>query len=120
MTEGVHVPPMSDDEMRAALAGVQPYTIVILRKTPAYAETPEVGAVIWEHGRRNFELRARGELAIVCPVGDSEVAGIGIFTTDGDATHRIMDADPAVTAGYLSYETYATRSFPGDALPSLA
>jgi hypothetical protein len=29
-----------------------------------------VDGIIWEHGRRNFSLRADGLLSIICPVGD--------------------------------------------------
>jgi hypothetical protein len=39
-----------------------------------------VDGIIWEHGRRNFSLRADGLLSIICPVGDgTQVAGVGIF-----------------------------------------
>ena len=41
---------------------------------------PGVDKILWEHGRRNFALRAEGLLAIVCPVNDgSQVKGVGIL-----------------------------------------
>lgn len=57
-------------------------------------------------------------LAIVCPVADdSEWAGIVIFDAPPGETARIMDGDPAVTAGVLAYEVHPVRGFPGDRLP---
>ena len=82
---------------------------------------PGVEAIIWEHGRRNFALRADGVLAIVCPVADgSEVNGLGIFTTSAEETTRIMDEDPGVKAGVFVYEIHPCRGFPGSSLPSVA
>ncbi|MBV9131190.1 MAG: hypothetical protein JO318_00735, partial [Chloroflexi bacterium] len=73
---------------------------------------------IWEHGRRNFALRAAGLLSVVCPIRDSsDVAGIGVFGADAQAVERIMQGDPAVAAGVLKYEVHAARGFPGDSLP---
>lgn len=107
----------SDEDMRALMATTAPYTAVLLRHGPRYddADTP---SVVWEHGRRNFELRADGRLAIVLPVRDgTDVAGIGVFALDEAATRAVMDDDPGVRAGVFTYELHPTRSFPGDALP---
>jgi hypothetical protein len=107
----------SDDEMRAAMATTAPYTAVLLRHGPSY-DDPGTPAVVWEHGRRNFELRAAGTLAVVLPVRDgSDLAGIGIFALDEATTRTVMDGDPGVLAGVFTYEVHPTRSFPGDALP---
>jgi len=107
---------ITDDYIREMLQNSKPYTLVILRKTP---KSEERGAdkIVWEHGRRNFELRSDGKLCVACPVRDeSDVSGIGIFSTDVNATREIMDEDPGVKAGIFVYEVHATRSFPGDAL----
>jgi hypothetical protein len=107
----------TDEEMRASLARTREYTVVILHPGPNYG-TDEAGALIWEHGRRNFDLRDQGKLAIVCPVpGGGAVSGVGIFTEPLAATRELLDGDPAIAAGVLTYEAHATRSFPGDALP---
>jgi hypothetical protein len=61
------------------LASSQPYCLMILREGPRW-EQPGADKIIWEHGRRNFQLRANGALAVVCPVVDGgEIKGIGIF-----------------------------------------
>ncbi|MFF3563597.1 hypothetical protein ACFYXS_26450 [Streptomyces sp. NPDC002574] len=107
---------VSDDDMRAGMAGSKEYTAVILEAGPAYG-TAEAGPVIWEHARRNFALRADGLLNIVCPVtDDSEVRGIGILDADPDTARSIMAEDPGVKAGVFTFTLHPVRSFPGDRL----
>jgi len=108
---------ITDEYMRTQLATLKQFTLVLIRPTAKRAE-PDAQRIVWEHGRRNFELRAKGVLAIVCPVtGPSELAGLGIFDATPDETRTIMDADPAVKAGIFTYEMYPVRSFPGDRFP---
>ena len=114
----VDTTPISDDYMGEMLAKSSGYTVVLLKSTDR-PRTPEVDAIIWEHGRRNFALRAQGVLSIVCPVvDDSQWSGIGIFNADAHEVARIMDGDPGVQAGVFTYEVHPVRSFPGDALPA--
>lgn len=106
----------TDEEMAAQLAATKEYTIVVLRSGPN-AGAPDAQQVTWEHGRRNFGLRDGGELAIVLPVFDDPVmCGVAVFTTSVDETAAIMADDPGVLAGVFTYDIYASRSFPGDAL----
>lgn len=109
---------ISDDDMRALLPTTRAYTVVILKAGPNRA-MDGADAIVWEHGRRNFGLRAEGKLAIVCPVADgSDVSGVAIFDLDEARTRAVMDEDPGVRAGVFTYEVHPCRSFPGDALPS--
>ena len=108
---------ITDESMRQRISATRNYCIVILKAGP---KKNEEGAekIIWEHGRRNFALRADGVLSIVCPISDgSNVSGIGIFNAPVEEVKKIMDEDPAVQAGVLIYETHACRGFPGDSLP---
>jgi uncharacterized protein YciI len=93
------------------------YTLVILHRT---SKRKESGAdkIVWEHGRRNFELRRDGLLSIVGPVvqDETDVTGVCIFTADLERTKKMMDEDPAVKAGIFTYEAHLIESFPGDAL----
>ncbi len=108
---------ITDEFMREMRGKAWTYSLVLLKRAARYTE-PDAPAVIWEHGRRNHSLRADGVLAIVCPVtDDSQWAGSGIFNTPADETASIMDGDPAVQAGVLSYEVHPVRGFPGDSLP---
>lgn len=91
---------------------------MVLLKPGPKPDHPDVQKIIWEHGRRNFALRADRLLSVVCPVTvESNVAGLGIFNTKVEETKKIMDEDPAVLAGIFIYEIYPCRSFPGDSLP---
>jgi len=108
---------ITDELMRETRAKAKPYVLMML-KWGARRDDANAAAIIWEHGRRNLELRAEGKLAIVCPVTDGgDICGIGIFSTGPDETKRIMHNDPGVKAGVFVYELYGCRSFPGDALP---
>jgi uncharacterized protein YciI len=108
---------ITDEQMRALLPTTKAYTAVILKAGPEY-QTADRDAIVWEHGRRNFSLRADGRLAIVCPVADgSGVNGIAIFNLDAEQTRVVMDGDPGVQAGVFTYEVHPCRSFPGDTLP---
>ncbi len=110
---------ITDEYMRDMMGRTQPYTVVLLRPTEK-RHSPDADAIVWEHGRRNFALRASGKLPIVCPIRDgSDLSGVGIFNADVDETRRIMDEDPGVQAGIFTYELHPTRTFPGDSLPSL-
>jgi YCII-related domain len=116
---GVVLPTITDELMRERLAATMEYTLMTLRKSAKY-QSPEVDAIVWEHGRRNFALREHGTLAIVMPViDDSETAGIGIFDAPPDEVVEIMNADPGVQAGIFTYEVQRVRGFPGSSLPAL-
>lgn len=111
------LPEITDQQMKERLNQTREYTLVILKTTPATLQD-ESRPIIWEHGRRNMALHAAGALPIVCPVTDgSDVAGIGIFAASVDEVRQILDRDPAIEAGVLTYELHRARGFPGDSLP---
>ncbi len=108
----------TDDEMRERLVHSRNYTVALLRVAPA-ADLPASRPLIWEHGRRNFSLRAAGVLPIVVRVADdSDWAGVGIFNASPAETERILADDPAIQAGILTYELHPVTGFPGDCLPA--
>src|SRR4051812_18131694 len=108
---------ITDEFMRDMLTKTKTYCLVILRPGPRLHE-PGADKIVWEHGRRNFALRAEGLLSIVCPVRDgSNVAGIGVFNASPEEVERLMREDPAVEQGLLEFELHPCRSFPGDTLP---
>jgi hypothetical protein len=115
---GVPLPEVSDETMRERLGGVREYTAVLLRRTDKFVR-PDVDSVVWEHGRRNMALVEHGVLAIVLPVNDDpgDWAGLAIFTVGLKEVAEIMDNDPAISAGILSYELHPVRGFPGSGLP---
>jgi hypothetical protein len=116
-TSEADLPVISDDTMRQGLVITRPFTVLILKKGPNY-DSPEARSIIWEHGRRNFALRAAGLLPIVCPIADgSDVTGIGVFSGDADEVRRIYEQDPGVKVGVFTFEVHPSRSFPGACLP---
>ena len=117
MTTEMATDQITDDYMHDRISKAKPYALVVLKPTPEYFK-PDSRPIVWEHGRRNMALQAAGIMPIVCPVGDEEISGIGIFNTDPDETRAIMADDPAVRAGIFTFEVHVCRAFPGDALPS--
>lgn len=108
--------PITNEFMMQMLSKTKNYTAVILRKGPNDT-IPERQQIIWEHGRRNFELRESGILSIVCPVmEDNDIRGIGIFNADKQAVEKILEEDPAIQKGVLIYEMLHVKTFPGNAL----
>ena len=80
------LPEISDEFMKQMISTTKNYTFMVLKAGPGAAK-PGVEKIIWEHGRRNFSLRASGVLSIVCPMTeDGEISGIGIFNADSDET----------------------------------
>jgi hypothetical protein len=91
---------------------------VLLRHAERYG-AEGTDKIIWEHGRRTMELQADGLMPIVCPVRDeTDLAGICVFVDGLADVRKIMDGDPAVRAGVLSYRAHPRQSFPGSALPA--
>jgi hypothetical protein len=108
---------ISDAYMQEQLTRTREYSVVLLAAAEGYGKEGS-DALVWEHGRRNFELRAAGLLSIVCPVtDDSDLCGVGIFNASVEETVRLMAEDPAVSNGVFTYEVHPVRSFPGDQLP---
>lgn len=107
----------TDEMMRERLAATAEYTLAILRVTD---KRGDAGAdeIIWEHGRRNMELHADGVLPIVCPVRDgTDMAGVCVFAQTPERVREILEGDPAVQAGLLTYTIHPCRGFPGSTLP---
>ncbi len=108
---------ITDDLMMQIISQAKLYSVVLLKSGPNYGK-PENQPIIWEHARRNFELREKGLLSIVCPISDeTDLKGIGIFNADLEQSQEIMEGDPGVIAGVFTYEVHPARSFPGDCLP---
>jgi hypothetical protein len=107
---------ITDHYMHERISKAKSYTLMVLKPTPDYFKS-DSRPIVWEHGRRNMALQAAGIMPIVCPVGDEQIAGIGIFKTDPAEVQAIMADDPGVRAGIFTFQVHACRGFPGDALP---
>jgi hypothetical protein len=108
---------ISDEYMREHMTLSRDYALVLLKAGPQYGSEGSE-RIVWEHGRRNFQLRAEKFLSIVGPVrDDSPLCGIGIFDASLEQVTEVMNGDPGVQAGIFTFEVHPMRSFPGDALP---
>ena len=121
-SRGSSMPEISDEYMKARLQTVRAYTLVLLKKGPAYAppdsRPADQSAIVREHGRRNMALQVEGKLAIVGPLsGGGETVGLYIFTVPEAEVRAIMDSDVAFQASIFTYEVMTLHGFPGDALP---
>ena len=117
MTTCIPTDHITDDYMNNRIGQARTYALVVLKPTPEYFAA-DSRPIVWEHGRRNMALQAAGIMPIVCPVGDDQIAGIGIFDTHPDEARSIIADDPGVRAGIFTFEVHTCRGFPGDALPS--
>lgn len=116
------MPEITDDYMTEQLSRSRVYTAVLLQRGPAYepqsSRSPEKAALVWSHGRRNFELRSEGTIALVGPGHeDGPFLGMVIFNLPLDEARASIEKDPAVAAGFFTYQIGPWRSFPGDTLP---
>jgi hypothetical protein len=122
-TDDSALPEVTDEMLHEALPSTTPYTVVVLKAGPKFSapgpdRNPWVARIIWQHGKRNFALRAAGLMPIICPVADgSGVTGVSIFAASPDDVERIMSQDPGVQEGVFTYDIHPTRTFPGSALP---
>ena len=106
---------VTDEYMQGELAKAREYAVVFLKPGPNIDTADR--SLIWEHGRRNFELRAAGIMNIVGPMTDGgEIQGMCLINGTADEAATVMDGDPAVVAGIFTYEIHTMKSFPGDAL----
>jgi hypothetical protein len=108
---------ITDEFINNILKTLKPYTVALLHAT-SKREEPRADQIVWEHGRRNLELRRDGILCIVLPGNDDEsiVSGIMIFRTDIEETRKIMADDPSVKAGIFTCDIHSFLGFPGDSL----
>jgi hypothetical protein len=108
---------ITDEFMKEQLKKLKGYTMVVLHRTTK-SRQPGVDKLVWEHGRRNMELRLDGVICIVCPgvVDETDFAGLYIMSTGVETTKKIMDGDPTVKEGIFTYEVHAIEGFPGDSL----
>jgi hypothetical protein len=63
-------------------------------------------------------LRADDVIAILCPVGSDNLAGMAVLDVAPERAHEIMADDPCVRAGMMRFDVHPCHSFPGDTLPT--
>ena len=96
------------------------YILLLLKRGPNTDQSEEEGHKIqMGHLHHLFKLKAEGKLVLAGPLDtDVDLRGIGIFNlTDMEQVKTLVEEDPAVKSGRLTYELYPWFGIPGDGLP---
>lgn len=105
------------EQVRELAATATPYSLVLLWWGEDRFQDG-AGAFEAAHQRRMVSLRADGVIAILCPVGSDDLAGMAMLDVPPDQARTIMDDDPCVRAGMMRCDVQPCHSFPGDSLPT--
>ena len=118
MSEGADVE-ITDEYMQEQLAASATYTVALMYRGPRYDDdgARELSRTTGEMSA----LRAQGVLDVVMPLPPKDgvagpLRGLAIFSVPPEEVRALLDVDPAVEAGVLTYELHEGLSFPGDAL----
>jgi len=112
------IPKITMEQFAQVVAATRPYVVLILKAGPRYEmpspeRSPEIQAVIGAHAMRNSAMQKAGLMPIVCPIADgSGVSGAGVFDLSLEDAARVMDGDPAIQQGVLTYELHPCFSLP--------
>ncbi len=108
---------ITNEFIQQQLQKVKPYCLFILKAGPTRNQ-PDAEQIQWEHVRYLLQLREEGRLLITCPImGETDTMGVGILNTaDVEEVKMLLNEDPNVKAGRMTYEIHVCMSFPGDAL----
>ena len=96
------------------------YILLLLKRGSNRGENEEeIEKIQMGHLHHLFKLKAEGKLVLAGPVDtDVDLRGIGIFNlTDMEQVKKLVEEDPAVKSGRLTYEIYPWFGIPGDGLP---
>lgn len=96
------------------------YCLVLLKKgTDTHLDSAKLVQMQMQHLQTLFTLKLQGKLPIFGPLTeDIDLRGIGIFNlTDKTEIAKLLDADPYIKSGAMTYEIYNWFSIPGYTLP---
>ena len=108
---------VSDDAVKQRISKAKAYTFVMLKRT--LASTPELGKRNQiAHLKYLQKLKEEGKLPLYGPLTDNgEIRGICIFNlSDLDAVKKLIEEDPHIKSGHLTYELHPYFGIPGDGL----
>ena len=108
---------VTDDQIQQLAATAQPYSVALLWWGPE-RRMAGADAIELEHQRRMVSLRHDGVIAVLCPGGSEQLAGVAIMTVAAEEAETVMAGDPCVQAGMIRCEVHPCLGFPGDALPA--
>ena len=110
---------ITDEDIRHIVGTGKPYTMVLLKNGSKRDQDSGTAAKIQqEHLRHLLTLRAKGILLVNSPVLDDAVLkGVSIYnSTNKDEIRKLVESDPAIVSGRLTYEIHSWFGIPGDVL----
>jgi len=107
---------VTDEQVQQLAARAASYSLVLLWWDEARFQdgAEEIEAA---HQRRMVSLRADGVIAVLCPVGSDELAGMAVLDVPLERARAVMAEDPCVRAGMMRVDVHPCHGFPGDTLP---
>jgi len=111
---------ISDEYVQHIITTGRQYIVAILKTgTNKSLSEDSIENEQMSHLKYLFRLRDQGKLPIFGPFYNSgDLLGFCIFnsTSEGEVK-SLMDGDPHVKSGYMTYEVYSWFGIPGDSLP---
>lgn len=105
---------VTEESIKAAVAGAKPYALVILKRGPNYDSTAHLQM---EHLKHIFTMRGAGQQLATFPVMDAgDIAGIALMATSKEEAAALTAADPGVKAGRFTFEVLNCMGLPGDSV----
>lgn len=111
--------PITQAEIETAIANGRNYTLVLLMAGPDRSQDSiTVNQIMQGHLEHLFTMKRQGVMDIFGPLNDEdELKGMCIYNlTDKEAVRKLVEADPAVISGRLSYKLFSWFSLPGECL----
>lgn len=108
---------VTQEEVMRNLSSAKMYVFALLldgEKTPKTdAEEKRVEQLQMEHLKYLFQLKKLGKLPLFGPLTDGgKIHGILIFATENlDEAKKLLEQDPFVQSGYLSFELHPYYAF---------
>lgn len=111
---------VSQEYIRQQISKGRQYCLAFLKRGPKQStDTLAIKRDQDKHLEYLFSLKKQGKLPIFGPLfEESNLRGVCIFNiADKDSVKKLLDADPHIKSGRLSYEIYRWFGIPGDSLP---
>ena len=111
---------VTDEYVQHEIEKGKQYLVVILKSIPQPGISEDSMADEQEaHLKYLFTLKEKGKLPVFGPFFNSgDLEGLCIFNSDNtDEVKRLIEGDPHVKAGHLTYEIHPWFGIPGYSLP---
>ena len=111
------VPTPSEEYMAGRRQVGHRYTLVFLRKGPAYYQKDENREQLQlAHLQHLTKLQILGKLVLNGPIlAEGDIAGVSVYAADLEEARAMAEADPRVKAGHLAVEALPWFAVPSDA-----